>query len=432
MKYSIKENFSWIFFITKRYAQLKKRGAVSSTSLMSTLGIGFGVLALIVIMAVMNGFQNGSIESILQINSYHVQGNAQSWDEIEQLENDLSENSLVKTLVPFFEAQGLMVGRNGRQSAVLLRSLPEDILYRDEDFKNQLTLYGTFDLRIPRGIVLGYSLATQLGVSIGDEVSLLALSGSSDVALFSADRKFIVTGLFYTGYEEINSLFAFISQSDGVALLGDSAVPTLGIKLKNKNTDRNFLQFAKEKFPSATFGSWREYNRAFFGALQIEKNILMLLVLLIFVVVGVNIFNGMRRLVFEKHEEIALLSALGATPFSIQLIFIFQGLLIGLRGAIPGLLLGLLLSVRIDLVFGLISKISYGFQYFFTMLFQPEMAYLVRENSIFNFYAQIPAIPFLGETAFITLFGIISALFAAFLASKKALAVHISEVLRNE
>ena len=162
MKYSIKENFSWIFFITKRYAQLKKRGAVSSTSLMSTLGIGFGVLALIVIMAVMNGFQNGSIESILQINSYHVQGNAQSWDEIEQLENDLSENSLVKTLVPFFEAQGLMVGRNGRQSAVLLRSLPEDILYRDEDFKNQLTLYGTFDLRIPRGIVLGYSLYTPI------------------------------------------------------------------------------------------------------------------------------------------------------------------------------------------------------------------------------------------------------------------------------
>lgn len=432
MKYSLKENLSWILFITKRYAQLKKRGAVSSTSLMSTLGIGFGVLALIVIMAVMNGFQSGSIESILQINSYHVQGNAQSWDRIEELEISLSGNSMVKTLVPFFEAQGLMVGRNGRQSAALLRALPEDILFRDEDFFNQLSIYGTFDLQIPKGIVLGYSLASQLGVGIGDEVSLLALSGSSEVELFSADRRFIVTGLFYAGYEEINSLFAFISQSDGVALLGDSAVPTLGIKLQNKNTDRTFLQMLKESYPDASFGSWRDYNRAFFGALQIEKNILMLLVLLIFVVVGVNIFNGMRRLVFEKHEEIALLAALGAKPFSIQLIFVLQGLLIGLRGAIPGLLLGLLLSVRIDLVFGLISKISYGFQYFFTMLFQPELVYLVRENSIFNFYAQIPAIPFFGETAFITLFGIFSALFAAYIASKKALSVHISEVLRNE
>ncbi len=98
----------------------------------------------------------------------------------------------------------------------------------------------------------------------------------------------------------------------------------------------------------------------------------------------------------------------------------------------PGLLLGMLISVRMDFVFFIISKIVYSVQYFFTFLFHPENLLFLTENSMFMFYAQIPARMFFGETAFITLFGVLSAVLSSYAASKNILKLSIAEVLRYE
>ena len=163
-----------------------------------------------------------------------------------------------------------------------------------------------------------------------------------------------------------------------------------------------------------------------------EKNLLMFVVLMIFLVVGVNIFNSMRRMVFERREDIAVLSALGATNFRIQAIFILRGLLIGVSGAFIGLLLGILISINMSTVFMIISKSVYFVQYFFTMIFNNSNLDLVTENPMFMYYAEISTRMKFNETALITLFGLLSALVASWCASKKILKLFAAEVLRYE
>lgn len=433
MKKTLSTTLKWVLYVSKRFSRIDHRSRFAMTSVLPTIGIGFGVMALIIILSVMNGFQMESIDSILEISSYHIRALPK---------NDFNEDSLldfgmmdssIKSISPFYEAQGLLVGKNGQQSASLIRAIEHNQIYIDSGFAEELRIYsGSFDLYTPRSIVLGSTLARNLGVRVGDSINILALSGGADVDLFSENRIFTVTALFSCGYSDINAAFAFIPYEDGKELFGKNAQPIYGIKIQNTDYDSRILQKLISTDISAEFESWRTFNRSFFGALRVEKNILMMLALLIFVVVAVNIFNGMRRMVYERREEICVLSALGSPNQSIQLIFIMQGLLIGLGGTIPGLLIGLLMSVKIDTVFFVIAKISYFFQYFTAMLFSPDSITHIVRNSTYLFYAGIPARVVLHEVIFISLFGILSAVTASWIASTKILTFSIAEVLRDE
>ncbi len=435
MKTNIFEPLRWIIYVSRRFSRIDRRSRFAMTSVLPAVGIGFGVMALIVILSVMNGFQLESIDSILEISSYHIRALPDSQESTGALLDFAENEPMITSIHPFYEAQGLLVGKNGRQSASLIRAVEHTQIYTDEGFARQLQIYsGTFDLYTPRSILLGSTLARNLGVRVGDEVNILALSGSSDVDLFSENRKFKVTALFSCGYADINAAFAFIPFEDGKELFGMKTFPVYGIKLLNKNHDERIVQKMRTRLQgySVECESWRSFNRSFFGALRVEKNILLMLALLIFVVVAVNIFNGMRRMVYERREEICVLSALGSSSGSIQLIFIMQGLLIGLSGSIPGLLLGLLISVKIDAVFILISKISWFFQTITAALFSPGSLAYITGNSTYMFYAEIPARVYNREVIFITLFGLLSAVSAAWIASTKVLSFKIAEVLRDE
>jgi len=423
---------AWLLFVSRRFARVDVRGRSALTAFLFSAGIAFGVMTLIVVISVINGFQTGYIESILELHSFHVRARADSPEEEKKLVGLLKNDPHVRVFYPFMEAQTLSVGKSGRQKAALVRFVPVDVLQRDRGFADRISVYaGSFDLSREQ-VVLGSDLAADLQVGVGDTVNLLALSGSSDSDLLSASRIFTVSGIFSCAYADINSSFMFFSLDTGKKLLGSSERPAYGIKLHKVSQDgkcMHALQNADKRF---FVQSWRVYNKSFFGALKVEKNVLMFLVLIIFAVVAVNIFNGMRRMIFERREEISVLSALGASPFLIQTIFVVQGLLIGCGGAVPGLLLGMLISVRMDFVFFIISKIVYSVQYFFTFLFHPENLLFLTENSMFMFYAQIPARMFFGETAFITLFGVLSAVLSSYAASKNILKLSIAEVLRYE
>lgn len=423
---------AWILFISRRFARIDAQSRGALTAFLSSLGIAFGVMTLIVVMAVMNGFQMGYIESILEIHSFHVRAKVKNQEESKRLTFFLSANPLVRSFMPFTEAQALTVGKNGRQEAALIRFIPENSMQNDSGFASQVHIVsGSFDISSDKAVV-GSALARSLGLTVGDNIHLLALSGSSDVELLSADRVFTVSGIFSCSYSEINGSFVFFSSAVGKRLLGESEQSVYGIKLKKLSHDSRFLSVLHSQLPNIAGETWRTYNRSFFGALKIEKNVLMLLVFLIFVVVGVNIFNSMRRMVFERREEIAVLSALGAPHALVQAIFLMQGLFIGLGGAVPGLLLGMLISVRTDTVFWLISKALYYVQYAQALLFNSEQLYYVTENPMFMFYAQIPARMFFPETAAITLFGVLAALAASYAASTHILKLSVAEVLRYE
>ena len=417
----------WISAVSHRFARVDRKGRSAVTSVLATLGICFGVMTLTVVMSVMNGFQMSFIDAILEVSSYHVRAvdlpPEQEKSLIEFCEND----KRVTACVPFYEAQALMTGEKGGALAVNIRAAGNEIYEKDEGFRRELKmLNGTFNLSEPDSIILGSTLARNLGVRPGSTVNLLVMSGGSDVDLFSQDRLFTVTGVFTTGYAEINSSCAFVGMDAAEKYFGSTAKKIWGIKLRHYNDD---LQIIKNK-PYLT--TWRNYNRTFFGALRIEKNILMLLVALIFVVVAINIYNGMRRLVFERRSEIAVLSALGARKSEIKAIFIMRGFLTGAVGALTGVALGILISLNTDVVFTAAAKLMYWAQYLFTAITDRSNLAYVQVNSSYNLYATIPARIFPGEAVAITLFGMFSPLIASWAASRNVLKMTVSEVLHYE
>lgn len=430
----MKNNFRWIYFVSKRISKVDRNGRTAVSSKLASLGVCFGVMALIVVMSVMNGFQRSFIDAIMEISSYHTRVSDLEKNQFAEFEEFCKSQKFVRNFTAFYEAQGLMTDTKylSEQSPVLVRAVPQNIC-DDENFKKELNVFsGSFDLSEENSIIIGNTIARNLGVRVGQKVNIAALSGSSDVALLSQNRIFTVKGIFYSGYADINSSYVFINLDEAQKYFGQSAQRIYGIKFNHSRQDGIFENFVKNQFSNAKCVSFREFNKSFFGALRMEKNILFLVVLLIFVVVSVNIYNGMKKLVFERKTEIAVLKSFGATNSEIQNVFIVQGFLTGVSGALPGLLLGLFLSVNMDFVFNLMSKIQYYSQVMITYIFNPENIFYVRENPMFATYARIPSKIFPQEVIVIFIFGILSALVASAIASRDVLKMSVVEVLRDE
>jgi lipoprotein-releasing system permease protein len=440
----MRKNGKWVLYVAGRFGTADYRGRSALTSLLSALGIAFGVTALIVILSVMNGFQLGYIENILEVSSAHVRltGSREDIDRIHSLPG-------VRSVTVFSESQGLMQGKYARQEGVLLRAVPENILTVDRGFASRMQIpVGDFDISREGTVVLGYELAQMLSVKPGDTVSVIAVSGDSSTDLFPENAVLTVSGLYKTGYYAIDSTLAFVSARTAASLAGQPGVPNAdqgphdanqsapvlaACKLDNPERDAEFLALVAERFPNVKAESWRSYNRAFFGALRVEKNMLFLLVILIFVVVTVNIYNGMRRAVYERREEISVLTALGGSPRLVRAIFIMNGLGIGLSGGVLGLLTGLLVSVRINSVFSLAEKVVNGANHFVSALLALPQG---QEFTIFSpeyFYLdKVPIRMLFPEVLFVFLFGVLSAAAAAWMASRSITRLKPAEVLRYE
>lgn len=433
---SVMSSFRWIREIAKRFSRVDRKGRSKATSVLATLGICFGVMTLIVVVSVMNGFQMSFIDSILEISSYHLRVTDLPIEAEEKFLVECENNKKISYVTPFYEAQALVANEDGGEAAVLIRGIDPTLSMQDNGFKKELKMIGgRFDFSNPDSIVIGSSLARKLGVRIGDEINLLVMSGGSDVALFSDDRIFTVTGIFSCGYAEINNAYCFVNLESAVKYFGKESKLNWGVKL-NKYTDdlvvQNQITKLLSDYPETVIQTWRDYNKTFFGVLRIEKNMLLMMVALIFVVVGINIYNGMRRLVYERSSEIAILSALGAKKNEVKSIFIIRGLMTGVIGAFSGLLLGLLISLNMDFVFMCASKIMYFFSYIVTAITAPENLMYVAENASYELYANIPPRLYLPEVYLITMFGIIAPLVSSFLASRDVLKMTVSEVLHNE
>ena len=459
-------NKSWIFYVCKRFSRVDRSGRSAATSILATLGICLGVTTLIVIMSVMNGFQMSFIDTILEVSSYHLQVSDLPSQTEQQFYNFCKEDSYIKSKVksisPFYEAQTLIVGEDGSEGAAIIRAVEKNVYEKDSAFSKELSIIrGSFDISKDNFIVIGSSLARQLGVKIGDTVNLFVLSGGNDVSLFSNERMFVVTGVFSSGYAEVNSSYCFVNIDVAKKYFGQKSLKKLGIKLFNSEDAvqvyskiKNFLgtdlklsdlgfntnpkngrvkALSKACLDRTYFSitTWQDYNKSFYSTLKIEKNMLLLLIALIFVVVAINIFNSMRRLVYERRNEIAIFSSLGATSKQIQLIFVFRGLLTGLIGSFVGVILGLIISYNSDVVFNLAAKVIYAFEYLFTLITNPAYAAYVTENSTYSLYATIPARVYYDEVCLISLFGILSPLLACFFASKSILKMKIVEVLHE-
>lgn len=441
------KNFKWIGFVAGRYVSRGRRN--SPSPLLSILGIGTGVLALIVILAVMNGFQQGFIESILEISSYHLRLESFPPENMKALRDRLQALPALNAAVPFREFQGLIQGRREGQQAAVIRGLPPDALEIDAAMGEKIEIEsGAFDISGDRSILLGSELARRLSVRLGDTITLFSItglfSGAAGAGAESAEddgalaETFTVTGIFRTGYYEYDLSWAFVNLERAGEISGADLV--FGLKLKDRWQDRRALELVSEIFRgepvSPRISSWRDYNRAFFGALRTEKIFMFLLVGLIFIVVGLNIFQAQRRAVLERREEIGLMRAVGAAGTAVRLIFVWDGAIIGFTGAAAGLCFGLLFAFHIPAFFNFLEGLVNFFiaiaNFFLALFGAAETGSFAFFSPTVFYIKEIPSRVFPHEVFLICMFGFLSALLAAWFASGKAARTEPAEVLRDE
>ncbi|MCL2318710.1 MAG: ABC transporter permease, partial [Treponema sp.] len=356
----------WISFVAARYVSRGRRN--SPSPVLSVLGIATGVLALTVIIAVMNGFQLGFIESILEISSCHIRIEGLPFDKAgPELNDKLRSIPGVLSVLPFREINVLLRGRQLNPRGAVIRGVPPEAFDLDPGLARKLVIEsGSFALDDPRNIVLGAELARYLSVQAGDEISLLSITGGILNEEEGGSQVYTVAGIFRSGFYEYDLGWGFVNIGTAAELSGVApTAPVLGIKLKNRWQDQQAMHEIQKILADAgmdagssavSVRSWRDYNRAFFGALRTEKLMMFILVGLIFIVVGLNIFQAQRRVVLERREEIGLLRALGASDMAVRLVFVWDGVIIGFSGAGLGLVLGLLIAFHIPEFFSILEK----------------------------------------------------------------------------
>jgi lipoprotein-releasing system permease protein len=397
----------------------------------------------------MNGFQLGFIDSILEISSYHIRvestssagipGDAVGLDEVL---GAVRRTRGVIAAVPFLEIQGIARGTLTMPQGCSIRAIPPDTLSLDSGFASRVEIVeGKFSLSAPRSIVIGSELARSIGVGLGDSISLLTAAETRDKGLKPLTSSFVITGLFKSGYYEYDAGMAFISLADGGMFFASPPPIVIGVKLADRYSDDRVAGYlaAMSKLSGCRIESWRDFNRAFFGALRTEKTLMMFVIGLIFLVVGVNIYHSLRRAVYERREEIGLLRAIGSRPGDVRAVFICNGALIGGSGALAGLLLGLFLSNNINGVFAFAEALVNGVFFIARTILSTvgdSAASSAGSFSIFSpayFYlTEVPSRILYPEALLIFLFGLLSATGAAFFASRQVSGVLPAEALRYE
>ena len=424
-----------LLFAAFRWGFSSRRRMSLSAMILASAGIAAGVTALIVVLGVMGGLQQGYIDSILEISSFHLRVSLDKECPPETLEAIRSLPG-VSSAIQFRETHLLATGPSGSTLTLAVRALPATAERDDPSLAAALGLPRKAALPQRGAIVLGKEAAASLGVDPGAELELLGMSQSAEEGILPIKARTLVGSTFSSGYYEFDAGLGFVALEDSSSLTEafSSAGPTIGIKLKDRFADHRAAAAIAKVLPAGSeLLSWRDYNRSFFGALRTEKAMMMLLVSLIFIVVGINIFHAMRRVIASKMTDIAVLKACGATDRDIRLIFVFEGLAVGLAGAAMGAALGLFLCANINGILEALAGILRSAAAALASLGLGSGSGDFRLFSPSYFYIdKIPVSISAPELLFIAATAIASTVLAALSAASKVSEAKPSEVFRNE
>ena len=349
-------------FVGLRYTRSRKRAQgrnrlISFISLVSMLGIALGVMTLIVVLSVMNGFQEElrarllGVASHIEVESIEGTGQVQNW---QQIAEEVSQHPEVTAAAPYVNGQGMLMLNDAVQGAQVRGILPE-LEDSVADF-NKNMLVGTLDnLQSGTfGIILGRDLARALGAGPGSKLTLIAPQGMvTPAAVVPRVRQFEVVGIFDAGVNEYNIALALIHQADAQALYRmEDAVSGVRLRIKNlfvaPSVSRELAEIITA--PGLMLRDWTRLHANLFRAVALEKTMMALFLFLIVTVAAFNVVASLTMTVQEKAADIAILRTLGASPLSIMTVFIIQGSIIGAVGLVVGLAGGLALALNLDVI----------------------------------------------------------------------------------
>jgi lipoprotein-releasing system permease protein len=327
---------------------------ISFIALISMLGLALGVAALIVVLSVMNGFQKELRERILGVVS-HIQvssGNGELEDWIKVLQG-VARHPRVKAAAPYVQAQG-MLSFDGQVRGMMVRGILPEAEDKVASFARYMKSGKLDELRPGEfGMVLGSELARALRARRGDKITLLAPQGMvTPAAIMPRIKQFRVVGIFEAGMFEFDSGLALVHLEDAQKLYRmDDRVSGVRLKIDDlfaaPQIGRELMRYLEGDI---WISDWTRSHANFFRAVEIEKRMMFLILLLIVAVAAFNIVSTLVMAVQDKRADIAILRTLGASPGSIMGIFVVQGTLIGVIGLLAGIAGGVTLALNIDVV----------------------------------------------------------------------------------
>jgi lipoprotein-releasing system permease protein len=407
------------FFIGLRYIKAKRRHQfISFISGFSLLGMALGTLALILVLSVMNGFDREIKQRILSVVPHVFVDKAPRLNDWESLSRDIAVNKHVMASAPYIGGYAMLGSRQGVQSTELQGILPE--------VESQVSVIGDYmyegavsDLQPGEfGIVLGRLLARFLRVNVGDKVVMtLPEISITPAGLFPRVKRFTVVGIFEVGAQVDQSL-AMIHLADAQKLFRyGQQVQGLRIKVDDiYNAQLVTEQLGQQLGDTYSLSDWSQTQGSLFQAVQMEKRMVTILLMIIVAVAALNIVTGLVLMVADKRGDIAVLRTLGMTTKQIMCIFITQGSVIGIVGILIGTVLGCVLALWL-------SDVITWFEHVFGIyVFDPSV----------YFISQIPSELRWGDVLLICGAGIAMSIFATLYPAYCAAQVEPAEVLRYE
>jgi lipoprotein-releasing system permease protein len=357
-------------FIGLRYLKAKRKSTfISIITFISTAGVALGVMALIVVLAVMTGFENDLKEKILGTNAHIVViRSGAPMEKYRDIVEKLKGFKGVQAATPFIYNQ-VMLSSGKNVSGVVLRGI-DVATDRTVTRLSTSVVEGNIDDLDPKmgqgsetmpGLMIGKELAKHLNLFLGDKVNVISPMGSiTPLGMMPRMKPFKVTGIFNTGMFEYDSTLAYVSldQAQRFFDLGDTVT---GIQLKVEDvygTDVLVRSINREMGIGFYARDWMQMNKNILFALKTEKMVMFIILTLIVLVAAFGIASTLFMVVMEKNRDIAILKSMGAPATSIMKIFVLEGLIIGIIGTISGVILGLLVALNLEPIITIIQKIT--------------------------------------------------------------------------
>ena len=366
--------FEWK--IALRYLRARRHESfIAVISTFSLIGIGLGVATLIIVMSVMNGFRSELLGRILGLNGHAVvQSITGGLPNFDATAAKIRAIPGVLSATPIVEGQ-VMVTSQGASFGALVRGLRPADLQSLTAVSSTLSP-GAMDIfRSTPSVILGARLADKLGLEPGQNVTLIAPRGAyTPFGTTPRVKTYEIAGTFRIGMSEYDQTFVFMPLDEAQLFfnMGDTAG---GIEIMVANPDavgqwRAPIQQAAGDF--ARLSDWQQMQSSLFSALQVERNVMFLILMLIILVAAMNIISSMIMLVKDKSHDIAILRTMGATPGAVMRVFFIAGASIGVVGTLSGLLLGVVFCLNIESIRQFLSSLT-G-----TELFSPEIYFLSK------------------------------------------------------
>jgi lipoprotein-releasing system permease protein len=341
-------------FIGTRYTRAKRRNHfVSFISLTSIIGLALGVVVMIVVLSVMNGFDHEMRTRVLGMVPHATIESGEPINDWPGLAAKVKQNPQVTAVAPFTQMQGLLTNK-GKVSKVLLNGI-DPALERQVSIIDKFMLQGQLDALAPGsfGIVIGDKAAAKLGAAIGDKLTFVAPEVTvTPAGMFPRMKRFTVVGIFHVGAGEIDGYLGVTNLQDLARLHRWKPEQVQGIRLKFDDlfqAPRTAWTIAQQLGEDHYYArDWTRTHGNLYQAIRMEKAMIGLLLLLIVAVAAFNIISTLVMVVNDKKGDIAILRTLGATPGSIMAIFMVQGTVIGVVGTLIGAVVGIFAALNVS------------------------------------------------------------------------------------